>query len=132
MATPFDLQVVTDGLKAPVTSNGLCNLGLLDCCKEIVLNNYDLLIEHEKEMGYNVEKALSCHFVQEFDRYITAPVNGHKDESELYRKSSSKYVLKDIAVPTLFIHSLDDPVCIKECIPFDDIKENPNCMMIVT
>ncbi len=31
MATPFELNMVTDGLKAP--GNGLCNLGLLDGCK---------------------------------------------------------------------------------------------------
>jgi len=40
--------------------------------------------------------------------------------------------MKDVKIPTLFIHSLDDPVCVKEQIPFDDIRENENCILMLT
>ena len=70
--------------------------------------------------------------IREFDNKFSVPNLGYRNAEHYYYEVSSFYAIKDIAVPTLFIHSLDDPVCIKECIPFDDIKENPNCMMIVT
>ena len=79
-----------------------------------------------------MEAALNCSYVREFDEFMTAKVNGFKDAIAMYKHVSSKYVIKDIAIPTLFIHSLDDPVCIKECIPYELIKENPNCMLITT
>jgi predicted alpha/beta-fold hydrolase len=53
----------------------------------------------------------------EFDDKITAPIHGFKDVHEYYRHSSSKQYLKNIAVPTLIIHSRDDPFMRPETIP---------------
>lgn len=35
-------------------------------------------------------------------------------------------------MPTLFIHSLDDPICVKEGIPFEEFIKNENCILIAT
>lgn len=46
----------------------------------------------------------------EFDDALTAPRNGWKDSTEYYSVNSSNQFLDSIAVPTLVIHSLDDPM----------------------
>lgn len=46
----------------------------------------------------------------EFDDAITAPRNGWRDAAEYYEVNSSGPYLSTIDVPTLVIHSLDDPM----------------------
>jgi len=71
--------------------------------------------------------------MKQFNKSITSKLNGFgSDDKKFYLESSCGHYISDITIPTLFISSLDDPVCIKEQIPFDDIKENKNCFLMVT
>jgi predicted alpha/beta-fold hydrolase len=45
----------------------------------------------------------------EFDDKVTAPLHGFKDAMDYYSKSSSQQYLVNVRVPTLLIHSKDDP-----------------------
>ncbi len=44
-----------------------------------------------------------------FDNRITAPYCGFKDADDYYDRASASHLVDRIAVPTLIIHSLDDP-----------------------
>ena len=44
-----------------------------------------------------------------FDDTVVAPRNGYQDASEYYAANAARYFLDQIRVPTLVIHSLDDP-----------------------
>ena len=44
-----------------------------------------------------------------FDDTVVAPRNGYRDAGEYYAENAAKYYLDRIRVPTLMIHSLDDP-----------------------
>lgn len=52
-----------------------------------------------------------------FDDNVTAPLHGFDGADDYYKKSSCKQYLKDITVPTLILHSKDDPFMTKEAIP---------------
>ncbi|WP_062265860.1 hydrolase [Endozoicomonas arenosclerae] len=54
---------------------------------------------------------------EEFDHRITAPLHGFKSGMDYYQRSSSRYYLKDIARPTLIIHSEDDPFMTHKALP---------------
>lgn len=56
----------------------------------------------------------------DFDGRITAPLHGYLDAADYYRRSSSRYFLSCIAVPTLLIQSLDDPFVDPRSIPEPD------------
>lgn len=45
----------------------------------------------------------------EFDNVVTAPLHGYKDTEDYWVNASSKPLLKNIAVPTLILNSLNDP-----------------------
>lgn len=45
----------------------------------------------------------------EFDNVVTAPLHGYKDTEDYWLNASSKPLLKNIAVPTLILNSLNDP-----------------------
>lgn len=44
-----------------------------------------------------------------FDNAVTGPLHGFRDADHYYQSSSSRQYLKSIAIPTLVIHSSDDP-----------------------
>ena len=52
----------------------------------------------------------SARTVVDFDEAITAPRNGWRDAGEYYAANSSGQYLPNIAVPTLVIHAIDDPM----------------------
>ncbi|WP_330216810.1 hydrolase [Stutzerimonas azotifigens] len=53
----------------------------------------------------------------DFDGRITAPLHGFTDADDYYRRSSSRYYLGGIRVPTLLIQSADDPFVFPHSLP---------------
>ena len=56
----------------------------------------------------------------QFDDAITAPLNGFMSAADYYEKNSCKQFLSAIKVPTLIIHSKDDPFLMPEAIPVEE------------
>ena len=54
---------------------------------------------------------------RDFDARITAPVHGYADADDYYDRASSVQALRNIRVPTLLIHSLNDPFMTPESLP---------------
>jgi len=53
----------------------------------------------------------------QYDDQVVAKLHGYKSAADYYQKSSSRYFLKTIAIPTLVIQSFDDPFMTKEILP---------------
>jgi predicted alpha/beta-fold hydrolase len=70
--------------------------------------------------------------IREFDEQITARHGGYRDASDYYARTSSRAVIGRIRVPTLVIHSADDPLIPPE--PFLDraIADNPDVLLVLT
>ena len=62
-----------------------------------------------------------CTTFREFDREVTAPLNGFLDETDYWVKTSCKNFLKSITIPTLLIHAEDDPFFPGKLLPIDMI-----------
>jgi hypothetical protein len=54
---------------------------------------------------------------RQFDEAMTAPLHGYKDADDYYKRASSKPFLKYIKVPTLVVHSADDPFMTPAVLP---------------
>jgi len=70
--------------------------------------------------------------VRDFDRHCTRHTGKYETVDTYYRHCSSAYYLANVAVPLLCFNSLDDPVCTKEAIPWDECIANPNVVLAVT
>lgn len=70
--------------------------------------------------------------IREFDEHITAPHGGYRDAADYYTRTSSRAVIGEIRVPTLIIHSADDPIIPTG--PFLDqgIADNPDVLLVLT
>jgi len=60
----------------------------------------------------------------QFDEFFTAPLNGFKDATEYWQRSSCEPLLAGLAVPTLLVSALDDPLLCDSCYPVDSAKQN--------
>jgi predicted alpha/beta-fold hydrolase len=70
--------------------------------------------------------------IRQFDERYTAPQGGYLGASDYYERASSLRVIPRIEVPTLIIHSADDPL-----IPVGPFLEpstaaNPNVLLVLT
>lgn len=54
---------------------------------------------------------------RDFDEYVTAPLHGFDSADHYYTVSSSRQYLKGITLPTLLLHSHDDPFMTEKAIP---------------
>jgi uncharacterized protein len=55
--------------------------------------------------------------IEQFDEHFTAPLHGFLNAQDYYHKSSAKAYLQHIDIPTLIIHSQDDPFLSAEVVP---------------
>lgn len=62
---------------------------------------------------------LRARTLPDFDDVVTAPRHGWRDAREYYRVNSANQFLAHIAVPTLVIHALDDPMIAPQ--PYRDV-----------
>ncbi|HET9984913.1 MAG TPA: hydrolase [Longimicrobiales bacterium] len=69
---------------------------------------------------------------REFDDAATAPLHGFADADDYYARSSSGRFLERIRVPTLLLHSRDDPFLPEDAIPWAAIRANPRLHAVVT
>ena len=70
--------------------------------------------------------------IRQFDERYTAPQGGYAGASDYYERASSLRVIPRIEVPTLIIHSADDPII--PAAPFLDpsTAANPKVLLVVT
>lgn len=81
---------------------------------------------------YNIPLAATAKTVRDFDEGLTRVSFGFKSVDDYYSNSSSSDSIKDVGIPLLCIQAANDPIAPARGIPREDIKENPNCLLIVT
>ncbi|KAL0016101.1 hypothetical protein SO802_003170 [Lithocarpus litseifolius] len=96
-----------------------------------IFKNHALLFE---DIGgeYNIPLAANAKSVRDFDQGLTRVSFGFKSVDDYYSNSSSSDTIKHVRIPLLCIQAANDPIAPSRGIPREDIKENPNCLLIVT
>lgn len=74
----------------------------------------------------DADKILNAKNFGDFDDAFTAPVHGFKNAKDYWTRCSSKFVLHEIAVPTLIINAQDDSFLSKSSYPFEIAKHHPH------
>jgi predicted alpha/beta-fold hydrolase len=65
----------------------------------------------------DLPRALRARTFAEYDRAVTAPLNGFADERDYWTRASSAPFLGRIRRPTLLVNALDDPFVPREALP---------------
>uniref|UniRef100_A0A2P2JF53 Embryogenesis-associated protein EMB8 n=1 Tax=Rhizophora mucronata TaxID=61149 RepID=A0A2P2JF53_RHIMU len=96
-----------------------------------ILKKHALLFE-DMDGEYNIPLAAKARSVREFDEALTRVSFGFKSVDDYYSNSSSSDSIKYVCTPLLCIQASNDPIAPARGIPREDIKDNPNCLLIVT
>lgn len=96
-----------------------------------ILKKHALVFE---DMGgeFNISLAANAKSVKQFDDGLTRVSFGFKSVDDYYSNSSSSDSVKHVCIPLLCIQAENDPIAPSRGIPREDIKANPNCLLIVT
>jgi len=110
VSVPFDLAIAASKLKQ----------GGSRLYQQHLLTNLKKTIECKKallEPVIDFNSALASEDFYDFDDRVTAPLHGFQDVHDYYQRSSSKQYLTGIKIPTLIIHSSDDPFMTPAAVP---------------
>lgn len=71
-------------------------------------------------------------YLHEFDREVQCVTWGYPTEGAYYRDATSADSLLDIRIPFFAVHAEDDPIAVKEAIPYEEIQQNPYTVLCTT
>ena len=94
--------------------------------------NYDRIKIYEKDFNLEIDRALKVSCVREYDELITSRILGFKSADDYYQNISCVPNIPNIQVPTLCINSLDDGITTSKSIPYKDIMQNDNLILLCT
>ncbi|KAL5558490.1 hypothetical protein UlMin_034701 [Ulmus minor] len=70
--------------------------------------------------------------IRDFDDHATRVVGKFETVDTYYRRCSSASYVGNVSVPLLCVNALDDPVCTREAIPWDECRANKNVVLATT
>ena len=85
-----------------------------------------------KNPRVDVERVRGITYLYEFDRTLQGPTWGYPTEGAYYRDASSCDSVLAIRIPLLAVNAEDDPIAVREALPFEEFKQNPMTVLITT
>ncbi|XP_052202619.1 embryogenesis-associated protein EMB8-like [Diospyros lotus] len=70
--------------------------------------------------------------IRDFDNYATCLVGKFETVDTYYRRCSSASFVGNVSIPLLCVSALDDPLCTREAIPWDECRANKNVVLATT
>ncbi|KAK6276823.1 hypothetical protein POUND7_017146 [Theobroma cacao] len=102
---------------------------LYDRALTIGLQGYAKLHEPRYSRLANWEGIKKSRSVRDFDNFAKCFVGKFETVDTYYRHCSSSSYVQNVSVPLLCITALDDPVCTREAIPWDECRANKNIVL---
>jgi len=80
----------------------------------------------------NVNDQKHVRTLYDFDHIFTAPLHGFNGADHYYEQCSSKFFIKDIAVPTMVINAKNDPIVPYNSLPLEELKAHAKVCLVAT
>jgi len=87
---------------------------------------------NQKRKTYPDLPSFSGSSLYAFDDQVTGPIHGFAGAEDYYARCSSGQFVPQIDVPTLLIHSKEDPICPADRMPLAAVKQKNNLDYIIT
>jgi uncharacterized protein len=126
LSVPFDLAAGADRIEKGFFGRFYTHY-FLSKLRRKVAEKRELLRDH-----CDPEAGIRARTVREFDDVVTAPVHGFESAAHYYDRSSAAGFVAGIRVPTLVLHSRDDPFLPEDRIPVAAMDANPAVTTVLT
>ncbi|WP_026630673.1 YheT family hydrolase [Dyadobacter alkalitolerans] len=80
----------------------------------------------------NISNQKHVRTLYDFDHIFTAPLHGFDGADHYYEQCSSKFFIKDIAIPTMVINAKNDPIVPFESLPIEKLRAHANVCLVAT
>ncbi|CAG8535134.1 10757_t:CDS:2 [Scutellospora calospora] len=97
---------------------------------KICLKRHEHIMKQDNRIS--IPHAMSSYSLREFDSRLTSKCFGFETVDHYYRDASSYFYITKVRVPLLCLNAEDDPIVPVDCLPFDEIIYNPNCILATT
>ncbi len=111
ISVPFELLKAANHINSGMTK--IYQWWLLKDVRATIAKKFRV-VKHPVEL--EPDEINSIRSFWELDDKITAPLHGFADVYDYYLRASSRQYLKNIAIPTLILHSSDDPFMTRDVI----------------
>lgn len=121
VSVPFELKLTAEAM-----DNGFSRTyrnDMLRSLKDSIENKRRWAKEHDAQVFAKLNDLGDVqrhHTFRDYDHHVVAPLNGFVSADDYYQKCSSRAFVPNIHVPTLIIHSIDDPLMVPQVIPKPD------------
>lgn len=129
VANPFDFRSSMDRLNESYLGRKVYSPAMANNLKKAFARHLDTMAKGGK---IDPEKVMKATTLREFDDACTRKMFDFTTVNNYYRDASSCRFIEHVKVPLLCFNALDDPIAAKECIPYDEIKTNPNVVLATT
>lgn len=127
VSVPYDLSAGADRLQDTLMGRALYSRYFLRSLVHKVEQKAHLMDDDAMLEGVRTARTIRA-----FDDALTAPLHGFLDAADYYRRSSSAGYLGGIRVPTLLLHSMDDPFLPRSAVPLRAMQTNPSLHPAIT
>lgn len=110
VSVPFELHKAADRIQQGFSR--IYQWYLLRCVRERLLQKFQQVAVPIDTSGLSTVQN-----IRDFDNQYTVPLHGFSSVDEYYTTSSSRQYLRSIRIPTLLVHSKDDPFMTEDVIP---------------
>jgi len=121
ISAPMSLDISADTIEKGFAK--IYQSYLLKPLNQTLLDKYKKF-DMKSILGIDESRVKKIKTIREFDELYTAKIHGFKSSKDYYTRCSAKQFLKDIRVPTLIIHALDDPFMTPQILPTKDEISN--------
>jgi predicted alpha/beta-fold hydrolase len=132
LGSPFDLLLSSKLMHMSWLRTYLYSISLTKRCCDMIRKRQKSFFGDGNHHGVNLQDLKKIKTLRDLDSKITAKVFGYRSCDEYYRDGSTAHRLHEIGIPTLMVSSLDDPVCDKAAIPFEEVPQTENVVLAVT
>ncbi|KAG2192102.1 hypothetical protein INT46_006989 [Mucor plumbeus] len=129
VANPFDFRMSMDRLNESYIGRKIYSATMANNLKTAFGKHLDTLAKGGKIIP---EEVMAAKTIREFDDACTRKMFDYTTVNNYYRDASSCRFIEHVKVPLLCLNALDDPIAAAECIPYDEIKTNPNVVLATT
>jgi len=128
-ANPFNLEVSSKMLQNSFIGKEVYLRYMGDAMKRLIDNHHE---ELKKFTNLDFEAVKKVTYLNEFDREVQCPTWGYPTEYAYYRDASSTDAVLAIRIPFLAVQATDDPIAVKEALPYEEFRQNPNTILLTT
>ncbi|OQR96669.1 serine protease family S33 [Achlya hypogyna] len=156
LANPYDLETTTAHLATSWWHRQIYNKALTSGLVKLIFKKARFLIHIRKsnrlsnahnvltsDTRVNLKLLAKARVLNDFDVHYSCPIFGFATPRDIYKEASSSKCMQfiavhcnshiaSIAIPTLCLSALDDPICPHTAIPYAECAANPNVLLAVT